>query len=374
MKAQHPNIHERIEEEIAALEKEVVAQHGKKGNTERRQQLEALKEKANDYRRKRWAMKNNMAAPWGAEGFGTQTPVQEWRKRCNHKKLRREQIKTAAAQNIVRDEYGALLISDSHAMYHWYPRYPWPKHIQSWINAVETYSRAKYNKLLPQQDSNFDQRGRGWSVNHAMYAHTRDGDLVIVRVREFERKKYSRLTLRYFITDGETAHEVENGAKSLIKRAATQDNSNNATPDVSLRAIFKHLPKEWQDRVAGGIEDTSYSFSPSSTGQRWASGYKLLGELPDGTVVSLYDGKTTWKVGEEKRDVTKKDHGGGLYFYHSKSLAENLRWQPWPNAEYIGIVKHVLFSVRARGRMLSYGEKIAASRMILDECVASWPA
>lgn len=51
--------------------------------------------------------------------------------------------------------------------------------------------------------------------------------------------------------------------------------------------------------------------------------YKVVADFPDGRMVSIFDGETEYRLGEEVRDTPRQDHNGGIYVYPTLAAA---RW------------------------------------------------
>lgn len=386
--AVHPNIMERLADEITVLQEEINVNHGKKGNAERRERLAKLFEKYAFMTNRLSIMRRNSLIQHvagrrhhdiliRAEERGAQAVAQyhaQKRANCSYQK---RLIDSYIGGHFIRDQYGSINFEraansgysnyDANRACKWFKTHPGLRFLQPFTAAWDTVRRAEENKIVPAEYNNLEWRERwgayeGSKRTYEMYAFSRDGDLALIQVRTFERtsrRHGTSVTLQYFLTDGENAVEIKNGAKNLIKRAAKTGETFSA--DAPLRAIYKHLSEEWRHRVEGGVDTLEFSFAAPKIDV--SIGYKLVGRRSeDGALISLFDGSTVWAVGTKRIEKVQKKHGGGLYFYLTAEEAKSLKGVQWPKAEH-QIDGYVLLEVKPGGRILRYGKKYAASQL-----------
>lgn len=329
-------------ERIAQLRQEIEDNFGKRGNAERREQLAALVERQRVLDNYRWVLKQRLHSADHKAARPTY-----------HAEETRKAIAWAAKGEYARGEYGQLTIENRAPLVGWlptlsvlrtYPTHPALAHLKPYLTADETLKRAFNAGLLPEPWADFDRKGRGKAVNYDLYGFAQDGALILVQQRIFERRKYTNVTLRYYVTDGEAIVEIQNGAKSLIKRAA----ATSTAPDITLRAVYGKLPADWQAHI--DPTPVSYAATP-------ATGYKLV-EFDADQLLSLYDA-SPWSIGQERKEQLGKDHAGGLYYYASPDKARALAKASWGRL----IQRFALLEVRATGAHRRYGDKLACSSM-----------
>lgn len=348
-----------IAERIAEIEQLIELNRGKRGNTERRVQLNQL------YVRK------NMLGDYRAnlrEKMNSQNYANDARDNYHPAQVRHDIKLIAMYAGITRGGYGKLEINYSiptrpdcyqrgltgyntpSQIIDRYPTHPRLAKFAAWNNAWVVIKRANEFGIL--EDAGITDLGgshsrRQWSaINHDLYAYNADGRLVIVQQRESASDgKYRTLKIRYFVTDGETAIELQNGKKQLVKRAA----SANPTPDSPLRALRDILPDDWQAMVS----DTPVKFTSTIV---YDNGYKLL-ELRNGQLLSLWNDKFEYAVGQRKCDRARDDHNGGLYYYKSPEFARKLTTNNWGRI----IPQFVLVKCAVGGNTVQYGSKYAST-------------
>jgi hypothetical protein len=231
----------RISEQIKALESEIEANAGKRGNPQRRAQLETLNKKSYTARFFHSRVQENLASQNLPNPRSSSKPEHT-----------RERIAAASKRDVYRDSWGALTC----------PRdvedllrevkitHPLLAKFAAWKNANEVKRRAVDFGILDEAgivDTGSSRRRSRWaSVNHSIYSYSANGKLAVIQQRECESDgKYTNLKIRYFVTDGENAIELQNGKKQSVKRAAAAD----AAPDSPLRALRSILPEDWQALV-----------------------------------------------------------------------------------------------------------------------------
>lgn len=339
------SILDRIDEQIASLKHDIELNHGKRGNAERRAQLDALVAK-------RWtAFSHTSDAHKKINGQNLDGP------RSDHSIERKRALINAVAQcNIVRGSYSELDVSNPHTDEHYYSSeiaqvmtlttHPALRQFAAWREANDVLQRAVDFGLLDEagiEDAGSSRRRNRWqAVNHDIYSYTHDGKLICVQQRESESDgRYTNVKIRYFVTDGETAVEILNGRKQIVKRAAKAD----PAPDSPLRALRNDLPAEWQELIdPAPVKFAAVKIELSGTG------YKLLEQREDGALASLWKSDYTYRIGALRSQHVEEDHGGGLYYYLTRDECKKLTAGNWGRT----IRRFAVVRCEVGGRTLEY--------------------
>jgi hypothetical protein len=89
--------------------------------------------------------------------------------------------------------------------------------------------------------------------------------------------------------------------------------------------------------------------------------YKMVARLEDGRLVSIYNGRTEYVLGQTLIEQARKEHGGGYYVYNSPQAA---RWAVLPTNSRVRNAPQVLLRLRAEGNYVRYDNgKLAFSRV-----------
>ncbi|MCB0043191.1 MAG: hypothetical protein KDD75_06265 [Caldilineaceae bacterium] len=91
--------------------------------------------------------------------------------------------------------------------------------------------------------------------------------------------------------------------------------------------------------------------------------YKAVKRTADGRLVSIHDGSTEYRLGEEMQEAARQNHGGGFYAYATQREAESF-------ARNAGVDNAVILRVEGSGQYCRYQSKLAFSRMIPIEIVS----
>lgn len=98
--------------------------------------------------------------------------------------------------------------------------------------------------------------------------------------------------------------------------------------------------------------------------------YKLVAVDGSGRLLSIYDGKTEYKLGEELTQAARREHGGGYYVHRTP---EEAHAASFPSDSYYLRVRPkavALLKVKAEGQYVRYdGGKLAFSRITPLEVV-----
>ena len=212
-----------------------------------------------------------------------------------------------------------------------------------WEDATAVVARAVRCGVLERAgigDAGGSKRSPRWAaVNHDIYGIAASGRLVVVQERHASNNKYgTSVQISYYVTDGDTGVEIQNGTKSLVKRAAKAD----PAPDSPLRALRHLLPDEWQEMVS--TSPVSYP-APATE-----SGYKLLERGEGDTLRSLWDADYTYRLGRRQCNAARRDHGGGLYYYATREECEAMKSIDWGRE----ITDYVIIRCDISGTILRY--------------------
>lgn len=91
--------------------------------------------------------------------------------------------------------------------------------------------------------------------------------------------------------------------------------------------------------------------------------YKAVKRTADGRLVSIHDGSTEYRIGEEMQEAARQNHGGGFYAYATQREAESF-------ARNAGVDAPVILRVEGSGQYCRYQSKLAFSRMVPIEIVS----
>ena len=91
--------------------------------------------------------------------------------------------------------------------------------------------------------------------------------------------------------------------------------------------------------------------------------YKAVKRTADGRLVSIHDGRTEYRIGEEMQESARQNHGGGFYAYATLHEAESF-------ARTAGVDDAVILRVEGSGQYCRYQSKLAFSRMVPIEIVS----
>lgn len=91
--------------------------------------------------------------------------------------------------------------------------------------------------------------------------------------------------------------------------------------------------------------------------------YKAVQRTADGRLVSIHDGSTEYRIGEEMQEAARQNHGGGFYAYATQREAESF-------ARNAGVDAPVILRVEGSGQYCRYQSKLAFSRMVPIEIVS----
>lgn len=95
--------------------------------------------------------------------------------------------------------------------------------------------------------------------------------------------------------------------------------------------------------------------------------YKAVALTDDGRMVSIFDGKTEYVIGQELRQAVRTNHEGGYYVYADVRTAKDA---DVPASSALRTAKRAIIRVEAKGQYTRYGDKIAFSRVTPVEVVA----
>ena len=341
-------IEAQIEAQIEALQNDIDANHGKRGNAERRKALEAL------YAKRIRVFNYHYDAQNKINGQN-----REGRNEYHYARTL-ETIAKLSAYVVTRGGYGEIVVPDlpSRLMNH-----PQLKSAARICKAAAVMNRAIAEADgLSENMADFDRKGRGTAINHSLYAVSADDEIVLVQEREYTANKYGgSVKIDYFVTNGDIAVRVPDNVKALIKRAAAADPS----ADSPLRAIAKHLPADFAAHIGG----EPVKFSAPMTQETTV--YKIVARV-DGELQSVYDPKMVYTVGTYKTDKAKTGHRGGLYCYgtEAEALAAQ-RANAVFNTTWLRGRELVMCRCTARGGYIKYASnKRAYSMLRIDEVVS----
>lgn len=199
-----------------------------------------------------------------------------------------------------------------------------------------------------------DRKGRwdGSALHHEIYdLSIKRGRVhqVLLCVRETEGSKYGVCTSSksyVILTRANRAIEIATANKAIAAKAAKQAGSELGKALAIVQG---------QAALVANRLDLSIV-------------YKRLAVTKDGRYVSIYDGQTEYKIGEEIREAARQDHNGGIYCYPSAAAAKSWRSSSdWPGHS----LPQVVLRCAAGGSYCRYDNgKISVSRLTPVEVVA----
>lgn len=292
------------------LTSQIALMAGKKGVGALKAELETLNETLLGYTLRREAMKRNINSQNAKvrDGFQkqrTEKALQDLSHCCIGRGWYDELLfsaKPSEIWNLGQCEYVAKCC----------PTHPNALPFAAWNQAKATLSAAVHDGVIPEQDADFDRKGRGSATNHDLYSYTSDGTLILVQVRHATVTKYgTNVKVQYFVTDGDDCIEIVKG-KANIKKAAQADNS----PDSPLRFVRSSLKAEWQTKI---------NESPVKLQAPKAARFEIFKILhnDNGVLRSVYSGEE-YTLNKSKVQKAQKEHEGGYYAFLSKDIAEKV--------------------------------------------------
>jgi len=121
--------------------------------------------------------------------------------------------------------------------------------------------------------------------------------------------------------------------------------------EIAEKKIIHTMRGHWQKKVA-----KAFGLDPEQVA---LEGYKVVA-VKDNRFLSIYDGKTEYKLGERLDQTAKRDHQGGYYVLKdSFDLDVNIRFPTdavlwyWPH--------RAILKVQYGGKIVRYKNKVAAS-------------
>ena len=96
--------------------------------------------------------------------------------------------------------------------------------------------------------------------------------------------------------------------------------------------------------------------------------YKAVKRTADGRLVSIHDGRTEYRIGEEMQEAARQNHGGGFYAY--RTIEEAIKFARFAQCNEFEIIR-----VECGGQYCVYDNKLSFSRMRPVEVVSpeAWP-
>lgn len=292
------------------LTSQIASMAGKKGVGALKAELEKLNDTLLGYTLRREAMKRNINS-------------QNAKSRDSFQKQRTEKALLDLSKcHISRGWYDELLFSAKQSeiwslgqcehVAKYCPTHPNALPFTAWNQAKATLSAAIHDGVIPEQDADFDRKGRGNATNHDIYGYSNDGTLVLVQVRHATVSKYgTNVKIQYFVTDGDDCIEISKG-KANIKKAAQVDKS----PDSPLRFVRSSLKAEWQKK----IDEKPVKLQAPKVARFEI--FKIL-HNDNGTLRSVYSGEE-YTLNKSKTQKAQEGHEGGYYAFLSKDIAEKV--------------------------------------------------
>ena len=105
---------------------------------------------------------------------------------------------------------------------------------------------------------------------------------------------------------------------------------------------YKDKAGNWQERTADAL---GLSYTPSPV-----IAYKTVAITDEG-YRSIYDGKTTYALGEETRDVARSNHNGGIYVYPTVAAAAAVEV---PHQSVLADAPRAILACSVSGRKICY--------------------
>lgn len=340
------------------LKSQIESMAGRKGVGQLRAELESINERLAQLDARRQEMKRNV---------NSQNAVGRSK---SHIQAQRQSFDDLKACRIVRGFYNELTFSAPRDVWNGrlaellskqHPTHPNALPFAAWNQAHRTLQAAIDDGVIPEQDAEFDKKGRGTATNHDMYGYSQDGALILVQVRQGVVSKYgTNVKIQYFVTDGDDCIEIVKG-KANIKKAAQSDPS----PDSPLRFLRSQLKAEWQVKLS---ENPVKFTAPKATEYEV---YKIL-HNDNGTLRSVYSGEV-YTLNKSKVQKACDDHNGGYYAFLSRETALKVFADGKAfNSDWTEGKSFVLCHGKAFGKPVVYSNgKRSFSRLVITEVLES---
>lgn len=158
---------------------------------------------------------------------------------------------------------------------------------------------------------------------------------------------------RYYIADGATV------------KGMTWASLDDATRQAILDAAKRKAPS-WA-KTPGKLR-SEYVKPQDAHREGGETYFKAVAVADDGRMLSIFDGRTEYRLGETLVEPVRKGHGGGFYVYPSEALATEAEL---PADSMLRRAPRAIIRVRAEGQYTRYdNHKLAFSRVTPLEVVA----
>lgn len=235
------------------------------------------------------------------------------------------------------------------------------KHPALWGKAKKILRKAQEAELLPFEESNWDDKGRGSQVSIDFYGI--QGKIILVQVRESERrfkKSYLNVKKSYFITGGSSCYEVSSKlVHNAIKISSDIDSPLRYIAQKDQFLACKFDLKTGEEKMKLPSRPKEIRLAKKKQLKAW----KAVAVVHE-KFYSIFDGSFPWPVGQWIEQKIRWEKGQdhpfeGLYCYMGKERAERFGSQ---SGKYYKVVRVLCKQWRI---VSSETTKIVASKMMI---------
>lgn len=242
---------------------------------------------------------------------------------------------------IERDRYGEIY-RNTNAASAKRPR----AEVAEWHAAWKLIEAAEGKNIIPAtyDTIEFDCKGRadGDALHHDLYDFGKNAAIICIRRTEGTRYGVKTLSKLYML--------IESYRRKITAREITIPVAKYAKMGIL------HFGDICQ--IAQGKKQVKLI----NASNKIRHGYKAVRITEDGTYESVWDG-SKWELGKERVEKALPDHNGGLYYYEDmqsmiRAAKENAIFAPDMQHHRLAVLE-----VEATGVHISYGKKLAATRI-----------
>ena len=201
--------------------------------------------------------------------------------------------------------------------------------------------------ILQQRRDYVRREFAAWITSTVRKVWSCDGrDLLTIDHETGEWQRYTSTKSYYHVTRRwSTTHLLREGwqvAPGTMALLATGGASSQFITLATEQEIEHNKRGNWQERTADAL---GLSYTPSPV-----IAYKAVAITDEG-YRSIYDGKTTYALGEETRDVARSNHNGGIYVYPTVAAAAAVEV---PHQSVLADAPRAILACSVSGRKICY--------------------
>lgn len=252
--------------------------------------------------------------------------------------------------SIERGDYGQIIRRDG-----WQKTHPKPiPEIAQWFDAWELIHAAENKNIIPESYDtiDFDRKGSadGSALHHELYDMCKNAVIICIRRTEGTRYGVKTLSKTYMLIERKNRKITATETKITVAKFAKMDIVHFgdiisvARGEKTIKLIVEKAPPR--------------------------HGFKAVRVDENGNFVSVWDG-SPWEIGKTRIEKARHDHNGGLYYYSDlQSMIEAAKTNSI-FAEHMQHNRLAVLEVEASGNHISYGAKLAATRITPLRQIAS---